>query len=718
MTIDGDRAAVGAYELVVIESNDIILDRNAVTSQFERATVSWQIYHCRVGRQVAIDNRIIHRPRYHHVALGISVQPDVIARDKRVSTSQRETVETGFHVQGVCGGGIIKRALQHDGFLAVKYKVSGQSCGRTGRVKVKVGIQCHVTLWLAVIDKVLDIDDAVTVGIGAIPVDVHAGVECAAGLVKHGNDAGPLLKTQVIDIELDIFGIGARQTRRQQFDTAAIALQHQVGIKHARAVIHIHIVILIKRPMAIADDRIVAEKPCPHLVVCQTGVAAQAVAGLVLDVLLMQHEINRRALDTALNIHKGKIVPCTRPVAHVGIESEVFVVQLVGMDGDGVDVSRAIADTVSATIDVNARIAAHLAADVAEVDFALLQITLNQTVSAHVHIKIKPRHRVLETFHIHRALLELALELSSGALHVFDQGHHAARCIQVGISVLVLNGDAGQPRRAVQRSMSLVGNKQAAVELPVDVIECEIGVPLLSAQVDVALGMEFGRSVALAVIHAQAVQIQVAHIAVGGEDIVVVADGAVGISIKVTALIGTGGIYIGIAATQFAAGLDIAVMRAIVTHAGQIDGSVGPSGAAVGEVEAVTARIDTAREVLDVIIGQERLDGEIVERRIHIIILVADVIVAIAAQGTAARRNAQVASHPFASLLIEFSAHLHGRQFHVLQAQHLVEGAGIPQINLGIQVGLHAVHVGGIVNRTLTLDAAKARHIGIQRVDV
>ena len=50
--------------------------------------------------------------------------------------------------------------------------------------------------------------------------------------------------------------------------------------------------------------------------------------------------------------------------------------------------------------------------------------------------------------------------------------------------------------------------------------------------------MELGFTIAGAVIHAQALQVQIAHIAIGSEHIVIVANGAVGIHVQVTALIG------------------------------------------------------------------------------------------------------------------------------------------------------------------------------------
>ena len=230
--------------------------------------------------------------------------------------------------------------------------------------------------------------------------------------------------------------------------------------------------------------------------------------------------------------------------------------------------------------------------------------------------------------------------------------------------------------------------------------------------------MQFSRALTGTVIHSQAVQVQITHIAVGSEHIVVIADRAMGISIKVTSLVGACSIYIGIAATQLATSFNVAIMGAVVAHTGQVDGGIGPCRTTVGKVKAMSTGFDACGEVLHVIVRQERFDREVIERGIHVIVLAADIIVAVTAHRTTTSRDAQVASHPSATLLAQFAAHLHGRQFHVLESQHLVQHAGVTQVHLGIEVGLHAVHVGGVVDSSLALDASHARHIGIQRVDI
>ena len=284
----------------------------------------------------------------------------------------------------------------------------------------------------------------------------------------------------------------------------------------------------------------------------------------------------------------------------------------------------------------------------------------------------------------------------------------------MSIIVLVLDGNARQPRSAVHGGVCLIGNKQRAVKTPIQVMQREVGIPLLGTQVDVPLSMQARRAIALAVIHAQTVQVQVAHIAVGSEHVVVVADGAVGIHVKVTAPVGTRGIHVGIAAPQLAAGLDVAIVSAVVANTGQVDRGIGPSAAAVGKIKAMAAGINAAGETLDVIVRQEGLDREVVEGGIHVVILVADVVVTVTPHCAATSRDTQVAGHPSAAFLIDLATQLHGRQFHVVEAQHLVQDARVPQVHLGIKVGLHAVHISGIIDGALTLNAANAGHIGIQ----
>ena len=183
----------------------------------------------------------------------------------------------------------------------------------------------------------------------------------------------------------------------------------------------------------------------------------------------------------------------------------------------------------------------------------------------------------------------------------------------MSIVVLVLEGEACPPRCAVQRGIGIIGNQQRAIQNPIQVTQREVCIPLLSAQVDVTLGMQTCRAIALAIVQAQTLQVQITHITIGRKHIVVIADGAMGIGIKVTTLVGTGGIDVGIATTQFAARLDVSVVSAVVAHAGQVDCGIGPSGAAVSKVKSMSACIDAARQVANIIVRQERLDREIVE---------------------------------------------------------------------------------------------------------
>ena len=209
---------------------------------------------------------------------------------------------------------------------AVKDEVGGQTCRRRGRIKVKVGIQCDITLRLAIIDKVLDVDSAVTVSIAAVPVDVNISIDHTAGLVKHRYDAGPLLKAQVIDDELHVLGVGTRQACRHQFHAAAVALQHEVGVNHACPIIHIHIIVIIECPMSIADYRVIAEQSHAHLIIGQAGITSQTITCFMLDILLVQHEVYCGTLEAAFHIHLGKLVPCTWSVPHVGVEGKILVV--------------------------------------------------------------------------------------------------------------------------------------------------------------------------------------------------------------------------------------------------------------------------------------------------------------------------------------------------------------------------------------------------------
>ena len=149
------------------------------------------------------------------------------------------------------------------------------------------------------------------------------------------------------------------------------------------------------------------------------------------------------------------------------------------------------------------------------------------------------------------------------------------------------------------------------------------------------------------------------------------------VCVKVIALVGARGIHVGIAATQFATSPDVAVMRAVITHATQINCSVGPCGAAVGEVKTVSLGLNAGCEISHVIIRQEGLHREIIESGIHIIVLVADVIVAITAHRAATGGNAQVTGNPLAAFLVDLATHLHGRKLHVIQPQHLIQSTGI-----------------------------------------
>ena len=52
-------------------------------------------------------------------------------------------------------------------------------------------------------------------------------------------------------------------------------------------VIHIHIVVLVEGPVAVADDGVLTKQAHAYLIIGQPGIATQAIARLVLDVLLV-----------------------------------------------------------------------------------------------------------------------------------------------------------------------------------------------------------------------------------------------------------------------------------------------------------------------------------------------------------------------------------------------------------------------------------------------
>ena len=106
-------------------------------------------------------------------------------------------------------------------------------------------------------------------------VIANRGNEIAGSKMLHPND----------DINMS-------QSSNDTFPTAmhiaaAIALELQVGIKHASAVVHVHVVVVVDRPVAVADDWIIAEQPHTHLLVGQSGVTAQMVARFSVDVPLV-----------------------------------------------------------------------------------------------------------------------------------------------------------------------------------------------------------------------------------------------------------------------------------------------------------------------------------------------------------------------------------------------------------------------------------------------
>ena len=424
-----------------------------------------------------------------HRAQRITVKPDVVARNESIGTAQWEPRETGFHVERCSYSRIVEGALQCDGILTIKNQVSGHAgCGQC-RIKIKVGIQGHVALFLAVIHKVLDIDSTVTVGIGAVPIDIYNCIYCAAGLIEHGYNARPLVEVQVVDVEQDILGAISRQANRCEFDAATVAVEHQVGVNHARAQIYVHKVVCVEFPVAVTDNGILAKEAQRQLIIGQMGIAAQTVPCLTLDILLMQQEVYRLSPDASFDIDLCILIPCAGTIPHVGIEGKVLVIQLVGMDSNRVDIVLAITDTMRPAVKEQRRVAAHFATDIAEVNLMLLQIALHDTVSTHVHVKVEPGHWLLEAFDVYPSVIHLTLNLLSGILEVLDQFGNVTGGIQVSIIGLVLNGNTSYVRRAVQLGVSIVGDKQAAVKLPIDVVEGEICIPVTCTQVDVTVGM-------------------------------------------------------------------------------------------------------------------------------------------------------------------------------------------------------------------------------------
>ena len=98
-----------------------------------------------------------------------------------------------------------------------------------------------------------------------------------------------------------------------------------------------------------------------------------------------------------------------------------------------------------------------------------------------MHVKVESGHGGLEAFDVDVALLELLLEHGCSLSEIFNQRHHGTRGVQVGVIVFILDGDASDGRCAMQCGMGVIGYQQAAVELPVNVMECEVSVPHLSA---------------------------------------------------------------------------------------------------------------------------------------------------------------------------------------------------------------------------------------------
>ena len=53
------RATVRACQFVILKGDDIVFDRNAVSSKLESTAITRQVDGCRVGSEVTIDMRII-----------------------------------------------------------------------------------------------------------------------------------------------------------------------------------------------------------------------------------------------------------------------------------------------------------------------------------------------------------------------------------------------------------------------------------------------------------------------------------------------------------------------------------------------------------------------------------------------------------------------------------------------------------------------------------
>ena len=98
-----------------------------------------------------------------HCADCIAIKPNVVARDKCIGPSERETIETGLHVEGSCSCSIVERAAQCYSLFSIKNEVGSKTGCGSPRVKIKIGIEGHIALGLAVIDKVLDIDGTATI---------------------------------------------------------------------------------------------------------------------------------------------------------------------------------------------------------------------------------------------------------------------------------------------------------------------------------------------------------------------------------------------------------------------------------------------------------------------------------------------------------------------------------------------------------------------------
>ena len=388
-----------------------------------------------------------------------------------------------IHVHWVCGGGVVEHTVSESHLRAVEIHHGIQLRAARFWVIRQTSIEFHIAHALPIVVQLLDRQVACTVEVFAIVKQFDIGIYGSAHTWKRRNARKPFLQLHILHFEEDVFFRWIVGRLGMQCKTTFLILNHHVGIKHLAVVVEVKVIVGVHLPLAIRHNGFGGEQSGFDVFACECGVRTQSVTHLVVDIALFHQEIHNRILRAATHIHLCKVVPCARSVAHVQVESQVFVGEFVRMNGDGVDGCGAHTELVDITIEVDDAIVLHLALKVTNINIIARQIAWYQTTWTHFHLQREFGQQVLQCRHIERTGGNLPVNLSQTHINIFHKLIETTFRLEIEMCFLVINKCLNRVVVRHKPQFGVFAHQLGAVVVPVDVVQVGVKFAILRAHI-------------------------------------------------------------------------------------------------------------------------------------------------------------------------------------------------------------------------------------------